>query len=216
MDGNRLDSGASVGVDCRGHIPNPTTAHSAESPTLDLLPLRNRFASIREVLPLVRDTNRVAAKLGHGTVSANPIPASPAQPDAIAFTPSRDSSFTVKTRSAHGEFAVKLPCAHGPPHSVFAHSAGAKSQSSSQRHTGDMAQGSGEGGKRGRARVFGWWYSCIGLGFALLGLRYWIARASLYPVALRFVVAAGFVLLGVATLRSARQPARRPGNAPPQ
>lgn len=79
-----------------------------------------------------------------------------------------------------------------------------------------MARGSEEDGKRVRARVYGWWYICIGLGFALLGLRYCIARAALFPVALRFVVAAGFVLLCVATLRSARQPARPPGNGPPQ
>ncbi|MGD0579222.1 MAG: hypothetical protein ABSC08_09875 [Bryobacteraceae bacterium] len=68
-----------------------------------------------------------------------------------------------------------------------------------------MAQGSGGDARRRRSRMFGWWYVCTGLGFALLGLRYWIARAPLFSVVLRFVIAAGFVLLGYATFRSARQ-----------
>ena len=52
----------------------------------------------------------------------------------------------------------------------------------------------------------------MGVGVALISLRYWIARASLISVVLRFVIAAGFVPLGFATLRSARPPTRGPAN----
>ena len=79
-----------------------------------------------------------------------------------------------------------------------------------------MAQGSGEEGKRRRQRIYAWWYVCTGVGFALLGLHYWLARASLFSIVLRFVIAAGFVLLGFATFRSPRPPVQRPGNGPPQ
>jgi hypothetical protein len=72
-----------------------------------------------------------------------------------------------------------------------------------------MFQGSGENGRRRRLRIYGWWYICTGVGFALLGLHYWIARAPIFSIALRFVIASGFVLLGFATFRSARPPARR-------
>jgi hypothetical protein len=78
-----------------------------------------------------------------------------------------------------------------------------------------MARGSGEDGKRRWARFYGWWYICIGLGFALLGLRNWIAHAPPWSVGLRFVIAAGFILLGFATFhsggRSARESDRRRG-----
>ncbi len=91
-----------------------------------------------------------------------------------------------------------------------------------RRHTEDMPRGSGEDGKRRRVRMFGWWYTCTGLGFALLGVRNWIAHAPAWSIALRFIIAAGFVLLGFATFRpagrsesrSARPPDRRPGNEP--
>jgi hypothetical protein len=53
-------------------------------------------------------------------------------------------------------------------------------------------------------RLWGWWYVCIGAGFILLGLRYLIAGITGWPVALRWVIAAGFLLLGAGTLRSKR------------
>jgi hypothetical protein len=51
-------------------------------------------------------------------------------------------------------------------------------------------------------RLWGWWYICIGLGFILLGFRNLVAGITGWPVALRWIIAAGFLLLGVGTLRS--------------
>jgi hypothetical protein len=56
-------------------------------------------------------------------------------------------------------------------------------------------------GKRAPSRLFGWWYLSIGLGFFLLGLRYLLLGQSLGGVALRWGIAAGFLILGWATLR---------------
>ncbi|MBV8842414.1 MAG: hypothetical protein JO307_06345 [Bryobacterales bacterium] len=53
-------------------------------------------------------------------------------------------------------------------------------------------------------RLSGWWYICIGLGFILLGFRNLIAGITGWPVVLRWVIALGFLLLGVGTLRSKR------------
>jgi hypothetical protein len=75
-----------------------------------------------------------------------------------------------------------------------------------------MAQGSGGDERRRLARLFGWWYLCVGLGFALLGIRNWIARSSPWAVAIRFVIAAGFLLLAFSMFRPARQNGRRAGN----
>jgi hypothetical protein len=47
----------------------------------------------------------------------------------------------------------------------------------------------------------GWWYVSIGLGFALLGVRNLLAAAPLWTVLLRWVIAAGFLILGVLMLR---------------
>jgi hypothetical protein len=55
-----------------------------------------------------------------------------------------------------------------------------------------------------KTRLWGWWYICIGLGFTLLGLRYLIAGVTGWPVALRWTIAAGFLFLGLGTLRSKR------------
>jgi len=55
--------------------------------------------------------------------------------------------------------------------------------------------------KRGSSRLFGWWYVSIGLGFFLLGLRYLLLSQPLRLVVLRWVIAAGFLVLGWATLR---------------
>ncbi len=54
------------------------------------------------------------------------------------------------------------------------------------------------------SRLLGWWYVCIGLGFGILGLRNFLLGTGPWPVVLRCVIAAGFVVLGVATLRAPR------------
>jgi hypothetical protein len=53
-----------------------------------------------------------------------------------------------------------------------------------------------------RARLLGWWYVSIGLGFGLLALRYLIYRAGFWSIVLRAVIAAGFLILGVITLKA--------------
>ena len=55
--------------------------------------------------------------------------------------------------------------------------------------------------QRRRNRFFGWWYVCIGVGFLLLGVRSLLAGELLWMILLRWVIAAGFVFLGVSTLR---------------
>jgi len=58
--------------------------------------------------------------------------------------------------------------------------------------------------KRCSSRFFGAWYLCIGAGFVLLGLRALLLGASVPGVALRWIIAAGFVILGILELRSRR------------
>ncbi len=53
-----------------------------------------------------------------------------------------------------------------------------------------------------RTQILGWWYICIGLGFLALGLRNLLLGAQPWPVALRWMIAMGFVILGAGTLRS--------------
>jgi len=59
-------------------------------------------------------------------------------------------------------------------------------------------------GERSRSsRLLGWWYVCIGLGFIALGVRSLLLGASPWMTALRWGIAAGFLLLGGLTLRGA-------------
>jgi hypothetical protein len=51
--------------------------------------------------------------------------------------------------------------------------------------------------------MFGWWYVCIGLGFALLGVRSFLRGDRAWLIAVRVVIAVGFFALGVDALRSA-------------
>jgi hypothetical protein len=51
-----------------------------------------------------------------------------------------------------------------------------------------------------RARLLGWWYVSIGLGFGLLALRNLLYGAGPWSIVLRAVIAAGFLILGVITL----------------
>ncbi|HME06658.1 MAG TPA: hypothetical protein VKG25_06390 [Bryobacteraceae bacterium] len=53
-----------------------------------------------------------------------------------------------------------------------------------------------------RGQLLGWWYVCIGVGFIALGARALIAGVHTWPVAIRFVIALGFLILGVMSLRS--------------
>jgi hypothetical protein len=54
-----------------------------------------------------------------------------------------------------------------------------------------------------RARLLGWWYVSIGLGFGLLAIRNYIYGARPGSIVLRAGIAAGFVILGVTTLQTA-------------
>jgi hypothetical protein len=54
-------------------------------------------------------------------------------------------------------------------------------------------------------RLFAWWYLCLGLAFAALAWRSVLFGAPLLGVVLRVVIAMGFGVLGVITLRSGRK-----------
>jgi hypothetical protein len=54
-----------------------------------------------------------------------------------------------------------------------------------------------------------WWYVCIGVGFSLLGARAFLDRAPTWTAVLRWVIAAGFLALGIGELRSIRSNSRR-------
>lgn len=54
-----------------------------------------------------------------------------------------------------------------------------------------------------RARMYGWWYACIGGAFTLLGLRSAIRGDPIWSIVLRFVIAIGFFVLSSETLRGA-------------
>lgn len=54
------------------------------------------------------------------------------------------------------------------------------------------------------SRHWGWWYISIAVGFLLLAIVYQIRGAALSAVALRVMVAAGFVLLGWMQFRYGR------------
>jgi hypothetical protein len=56
--------------------------------------------------------------------------------------------------------------------------------------------------RRRRSRWFGWWYVSIGAGFFLLGLHRLLIGGALWTIVLRWIIAAGFVALGYAELRS--------------
>jgi len=50
--------------------------------------------------------------------------------------------------------------------------------------------------------MLAWWYLCIGGGFILLAIRSELRGDPTWSVALRVLIAFGFVALGIATLRS--------------
>jgi hypothetical protein len=54
-----------------------------------------------------------------------------------------------------------------------------------------------------RPRLLALWYVCIGAGFFTLGLRAIMLGAPWWTVILRWVIAAGFVVIGVVELRRA-------------
>ena len=58
-----------------------------------------------------------------------------------------------------------------------------------------------ERAERTRARLYGWWYVTIGLGFLLLSIRAFIVGDKPWLIALRMVIAAGYGALGYIQLR---------------
>lgn len=50
--------------------------------------------------------------------------------------------------------------------------------------------------------MLAWWYVCIGAAFILLGLRSLVRGDRIWPVVFRFVIAVGFIVLGIGTLRT--------------
>jgi hypothetical protein len=52
--------------------------------------------------------------------------------------------------------------------------------------------------------MLGWWYVCIGGAFTLLGLRSVVRGDPAWSVELRFLIAIGFFVLSVGTLRAVR------------
>jgi len=56
-----------------------------------------------------------------------------------------------------------------------------------------------------RARMLAWWYICIGVVFILLGVRSLLRGDPTWPMAFRFVIAVGFIVLGIGTLRTPRR-----------
>lgn len=64
--------------------------------------------------------------------------------------------------------------------------------------------------KRGRSRLFGWWYVSIGAGFVLLGVSRLLAGERIWLVVLRWLIAAGFFALGYFELTRCSSIAHRP------
>ena len=52
-----------------------------------------------------------------------------------------------------------------------------------------------------RTKLFAWWYFSIAAGFGLLALNRWLVGEHLSLILLRLAISAGFVLLGLLTLR---------------
>ncbi len=67
--------------------------------------------------------------------------------------------------------------------------------------------GSMEPGKR--SRWLGWWYLSIGAGFLLLGVNRLLMHDRSWLVMLRWLIAAGFFLLGSLELRRTKPPTPR-------
>lgn len=54
-------------------------------------------------------------------------------------------------------------------------------------------------------RLLGYWYVCLSLAFVMLGLRNLLVGAPAWTVALRWMIAAGFLVLGWSSLRFGKQ-----------
>jgi hypothetical protein len=54
------------------------------------------------------------------------------------------------------------------------------------------------------ARIFGWWYACIAVGFLLLGVRSILGHEGAWSIALHAIISAGFAVLAWITLRASR------------
>jgi hypothetical protein len=53
-----------------------------------------------------------------------------------------------------------------------------------------------------RSTLFGWWYVMIGLGFLLLAINHILVGGAPWLIGVRFVIAAGFFILGYLELSS--------------
>jgi hypothetical protein len=71
---------------------------------------------------------------------------------------------------------------------------------------------SGKDRNPGVGRLLGYWYLCIGLAFVALGLRNLLAGAPAWTVALRWIVALGFIVLGAGNLEFAKAKPKSGGN----
>ena len=56
--------------------------------------------------------------------------------------------------------------------------------------------------RRLRTRLFAWWYFAIAAGFVLLAINRWMLGERIALILLRFLIALGFLILGVLTWRS--------------
>ena len=53
-----------------------------------------------------------------------------------------------------------------------------------------------------QGRLLGWWYVCIGLGFGALAVRNAVLGAPMWSIVLRSLIAVGFLVLGISSLRA--------------
>ena len=58
--------------------------------------------------------------------------------------------------------------------------------------------------RRRRSLLFGWWYVSIGIGFVLLAVNRIVLGDRTWSMVLRFLIAAGFFVLGYHELRGRR------------
>lgn len=62
-----------------------------------------------------------------------------------------------------------------------------------------------DGGRNPRRRMFAWWYFCIAAGFVLLAINRVLIGDRAELIALRLVIAGGFVLLGLRELKQRKR-----------
>lgn len=60
------------------------------------------------------------------------------------------------------------------------------------------------GDRKRRGLLFGWWYVSIGIGFVLLAVNRVVLGDRGWSIVLRFLISAGFFVLGYLELRGRR------------